>query len=309
MQPRLFYCDHYPIPLPPGHKFPMAKYRLLREMLAADERFRLEPAQPVACEAVMTAHDSAYVAAFVAGTLHPAVMRRIGFPWSPELVERTLASVGGTLAAAEDALATGFGGTLAGGTHHAFRGEGAGFCVFNDMAVATLWLRRAGRLNRAAVVDLDVHQGDGTAAIFCDDREVLTLSFHGRHNFPFRKQQSSIDIDLADGTGDGEYLNALESTLPRVFECRPEVVFYQSGVDGLAGDRLGRLALTFDGLRERDRLVFEACRARGVPVVVTLGGGYADPIMRTVEAHANTFRTAAEVFAEAAPGIYSCVEI
>ncbi len=309
MQPRLFYCDHHSIPLPPGHKFPMAKYGLLREALAADARFRLEPAQPVACETVMMAHDSRYVAAFAGGTVEPGVMRRIGFPWSPELVKRTLASVGGTLAAAEDALHTGFGGTLAGGTHHAFRGEGAGFCVFNDIAVAIFSLRGAGRLERAAVVDLDVHQGDGTAAIFRDDREVLTLSIHGRHNFPFRKQQSSIDIDLADGTGDGEYLSALESALPQVFDFRPEIVFYQSGVDGLAGDRLGRLALTSGGLRERDRLVFGACRARGVPVAVTLGGGYADPITRTVEAHANTFRTAAEVFAEAAPGIYSCVEI
>lgn len=309
MQPRLFYCDHFPIPLPPGHKFPMAKYRLLREKLAADDLFRLEPAQPAASETVTMAHDRAYVDAFVAGTLDAAVMRRIGFPWSPELVERTLASAGGTLAAAQDALRTGFGGTLAGGTHHAFRGEGAGFCVFNDIAMAILSLRRAGRVRRAAVVDLDVHQGDGTAAIFHDDREVLTLSIHGQNNFPFRKQQSSIDVDLADGTGDGEYLGALERVLPRVFKLRPEIVFYQAGVDALAGDRLGRLALTFNGLRERDRLVFAACRGHQVPVVITLGGGYADPIIRTVEAHANTFRTAAEVFVGAAPEACSCVEI
>ena len=308
MQPRLFYCDHYQIPLPSGHKFPMAKYRLLREALAADGTYRLDPAQPAAREAVLAAHDRAYVMAFVEGTLGPTAIRRIGFPWSPELVQRTLASVGGTMAAAEDALCTGFGGTLAGGTHHAFRGEGAGFCVFNDIAVAIISLRRAGRVQRAAVVDLDVHQGDGTATIFRHDPAVLTLSIHGRNNFPFRKQQSSIDVDFADGTGDAKYLAELESVLPRVVEFEPEIVFYQSGVDALEGDRLGRLALTCEGLKRRDQLVFEACRAHDVPVVITLGGGYADPIARTVEAHANTFRTAAETLFGAAMGAYSCVD-
>jgi acetoin utilization deacetylase AcuC-like enzyme len=308
MQPRLFYCDHYQIPLPPGHKFPMAKYRLLREALAADGVYRLDPAQPVASELVMAAHDPTYVTGFVEGTLDPAVIRRIGFPWSPELVQRTLASVGGTMSAAEDALRTGFGGTLAGGTHHAFRGEGAGFCVFNDIGVAILSLRRRGCVQRAAVVDLDVHQGDGTATIFRDDPTVLTLSIHGRNNFPFRKQQSSIDIDLADGTGDAEFLAELASVLPRVFEFEPEIVFYQSGVDALEGDRLGRLALTLEGLKRRDQLLFEACREHDVPVVITLGGGYADPMARTVEAHANTFRTAAETLVGARTGTYSCVD-
>lgn len=307
MPPRLFYCDHYTIPLPAGHKFPSAKYRLLRETLEADGLFRLDPAQPASAEAAKTAHDPAYVQGFLDGTLEPAVMRRIGFPWSPELVQRTLASLGGTLAAGEHALRTGFGGNLAGGTHHAFRAEGAGFCVFNDMAVAILALRRTGRVRRAAVVDLDVHQGDGTAAIFRDDPDVLTLSLHGRNNFPFRKQQSRIDIDLPDGTGDEEYLAALESVLPRVFDFAPEIVFYQSGVDGLAGDRLGRLALTLDGLKRRDRLVFEMCRQYDLPVVVTLGGGYAAPVTRTVEAHANTFRMAAEILTGVSPRAVSCV--
>jgi acetoin utilization deacetylase AcuC-like enzyme len=292
---RLFYCDHYPIPLVPHHKFPTAKYRLLRELLEADGSFCLEPAALARPEVAELAHDPGYVAGFLNGTLEPAIMRRIGFPWSLELTKRTLASLGGTLAASEDALNTGFGGNLAGGTHHAFRAEGAGFCVFNDMAVAILSLRPSGRVRRAAVVDLDVHQGDGTAAIFREDPDVLTLSIHGRNNFPFRKQQSTIDIDLPDGTGDTDYLAALEGVLPRVFEFAPDIIFYQSGVDGLEGDRLGRLALSPEGLKQRDALVFSACRGARVPVVITLGGGYAEPISRTVEAHANTFRTAAEI--------------
>lgn len=295
MRPRLFYCDHYCIPLPEGHKFPAEKYRLLRDTLARDNVFQFEPAEFARAEVIELAHDPAYVAGFLGGTLDPAIMRRIGFPWSRELTRRTLASLGGTLAASEDALRTGFGGNLAGGTHHAFRTEGAGFCVFNDIAVAILALRRTHSVRRSAVVDLDVHQGDGTAAIFRDDPDVLTLSIHGRNNFPLRKQQSRIDIDLPDGAGDAEYLAALESVLPRVFEFAPEIVFYQAGVDGLAADRLGRLALSLEGLERRDRLVLEMCRSRGVPAVITLGGGYAEPIEGTVGAHANTFRVAAEI--------------
>ena len=296
---RLFYCDHHVFPLPAGHKFPVAKYALTRALLEADGAWRFEPAPAAAPEAIALAHDEAYVRAFLDGTLDGRAMRRIGFPWSPALVRRTLASVGGTLAAARDAAACGFGGSLAGGTHHAFRAEGAGFCVFNDLAVAALRLRSEGLAARAAIVDLDVHQGDGTAAIFENDDQVLTISLHGRHNFPFRKQRSRIDVDLADGTGDEEYLHALAAVLPRVADFRPGVVFYQSGVDALAGDRLGRLALTHGGMRERDRLLLQTCRNARLPVVVTLGGGYADPIARTAEAHANTFRVAAEVFGAA----------
>ena len=294
---RLFYCDQYTIPLPPGHKFPASKYRLLRELLAGEGLFRMEAAPLADVETITLAHDPEYVRHFLEGTLDPPAMRRIGFLWSEELTRRTLASLGGTLAAADDAMSRGFGGNLAGGTHHAFRGEGAGFCVFNDIAVAILALRRAGRAARAAVVDLDVHQGDGTAAIFHDDDAVLTISVHGRNNFPFRKQQSCLDIDLADGAGDAAYLSAVESVLPRVFAFQPDVVFYQAGVDGLTGDRLGRLELTHEGLKTRDTLVMEACRAQTIPLVTTLGGGYAEPIAPTVEAHANTFRTAARVFA------------
>ena len=290
MARRLFYCDHHPIPLPPGHKFPVEKYALLRTLLAADGYYHMEPAPLADPAAIERVHQPAYVRAFLSGTLDRAILRQIGFPWSEQLVRRTLASVGGTLAASADALATGFGGNLAGGTHHAFRDRGAGFCVFNDLAVAIRFLGR-----RAAVVDLDVHQGDGTAAIFAGDATVLTLSLHGAHNFPFRKQQGGIDVALPDGTADDEYLAHLRAVLPRVSEFRPEVLLYQSGVDALEGDRLGRLALTPAGLLERDRTVFAFAKREGLPVLVTLGGGYANPISRTAEAHANTFRAAAEI--------------
>ncbi len=296
MRPRLYYCDDREIPLPPGHKFPIAKYRRLRELLSADGQYELISAAPAAAETVALAHDSEYVRRFLHGTLDPQSMRRIGFPWSDGLVRRTLASVGGTLAAARDALARGFGGNLAGGTHHAGHSAGSGFCVFNDLAVVILSLRSEGRVRRAAVVDLDVHQGDGTAEIFAGDAGVLTLSIHGRNNFPFRKRTSSIDVDLPDGTRNLEYLEALERVLPRVFEFTPELVLYQSGVDALATDRLGRLALTPEGLTRRDELVLGECKRRGVPVVITLGGGYSEPINHTAEAHANTFRIAARVF-------------
>jgi acetoin utilization deacetylase AcuC-like enzyme len=291
---KLFYCDHHPIPLPAGHKFPIEKYRLLREALAAWGEFELEPAQLAGPAVIELAHDPAYVRAFLDGTIDPRIMRRIGFPWSRELVTRTLASAGGTLAATCEALAAGVGGNLAGGTHHACREEGSGFCVFNDIAIAARDLLRRGAVRRAAVVDLDVHQGDGTALIFDRDPAVLTLSIHGAANFPFRKQRSAIDVNLADGARDDEYLAALEGALPRVWEFAPDIVFYQSGVDALESDRLGRLALSIEGLRRRDEIVLEGCHSRGIPIVVTLGGGYSDPISRTVEAHGNTFRTAAQ---------------
>jgi acetoin utilization deacetylase AcuC-like enzyme len=289
---RLFYCDHFEIPLPEGHKFPMQKYRLLRERILADGFWKLEPAEPAPIETIKLAHDTEYVDQFVNGTLAANAMRRIGFPWSRGLVTRTLASAGGTLSATRDAIETGFGGTLAGGTHHAFRAEGSGFCVFNDVAIAI----HSHRFKRVAVVDLDVHQGDGTAHFFEDDPNVLTISLHGANNFPFRKQRSKIDVELADKTGDEEYLRALDSVLPRVMEFEPEIVFYLSGVDALASDVLGRLALTPGGLEERDRRVIGECHGHGLPLVITLGGGYSKPIELTAEAHATTFRVAGEIY-------------
>lgn len=291
----LFYTDHLILPLPPQHKFPIQKYRLLREQLERDGYFLFEPAPFADVATIELVHEREYVEAFLNGTLGEAAIRKIGFPWSEGLVKRTLASVGSTLAATREALSTGWGGTLAGGTHHAFAGEGSGFCVFNDIAVAARWVQANASVKRVVVVDLDVHQGDGTAHIFREDRSVTTLSVHCKANFPLRKQQSAIDVELEAGIGDEEYLRRLADMLPRVWEFEPEIVFYQSGVDGLASDRLGRLKLTHAGLRERDRLVMRGVRELEVPFVITIGGGYSEPIELTAEAHANTFRVAREV--------------
>lgn len=277
----------------------MAKYRMVRDALQADQFFQFRCAPLAAREAVLLAHSAEYVDAVLQGTLTSQALRRIGFPWSPALVQRTLASVGGTIAAAEDALEYGLGGNLAGGTHHAFRDEGAGFCVFNDIAVAILHLRSVGRIRRAAIIDCDVHQGDGTAKLFEDDPGVFTLSLHGKHNFPFRKQRSCIDIEFENGAGDDPYLTALAGVLPQVFDFAPDLVVYQSGVDALHTDTLGKLQLTPAGLQRRDLLVMTEVRRRGLPLAITLGGGYSNPIEPTVTAHANTFRTAAEVFGHA----------
>jgi acetoin utilization deacetylase AcuC-like enzyme len=298
MRRRLFYCDQHEIQLPEGHKFPMAKYRLLRQALERDGFYQMEAAPSAMLKWIERVHDPSYVAEFLSGTLTPQAIRRIGFPWSESLVKRTLCSVGGTMAATADALESGYGGVLAGGTHHAFRGEGSGFCVFNDIAVAACWLLHERGLVRVAVADCDVHQGDGTAQIFEGDERVFTLSLHGRKNFPFRKQRSRLDMELEDATGDDEYLAALDRAMNTVLDFKPQALFFQSGVDALACDRLGWLALTHEGLRRRDRLVLSRCRQNGIPVVVTLGGGYGDPIEASVKAHANTYRIALEIFGQ-----------
>jgi acetoin utilization deacetylase AcuC-like enzyme len=293
---RLFYTDQYVITLPDGHKFPVRKYGLVRQILQADGRFHFERAPLADPDTIELAHDPAYVRGFMAGELTPAAMRRIGLPWSDVLVNRSRASVGATVSAANDAIANGWGGTLGGGTHHAFRSEGAGFCIFNDIAVAIQSLRKDGKIQRAAVIDLDVHQGDGTAEIFAHDPDVFTLSVHCQSNFPFRKQISKLDVALPDKVEDAEYLKTLESVLPAIFAFRPEIIFYQSGVDALATDVLGRLSLTPQGLIDRDRMVMAAVRDSKIPLVLTSGGGYSKPIELSAEAHANTYRTAWEVY-------------
>jgi acetoin utilization deacetylase AcuC-like enzyme len=294
--PLIFSSDGCFVPLPLGHKFPMAKYTLVRRRVESDTRLRVLPSPDAEIEQILLAHEASYVEAILSGTVDPRIMRRIGFPWSRDLVRRSVASVGGTIAAARQALADGVSGQLAGGTHHAFRHEGSGFCVFNDLAVAIYTLRREGLIRRAAVLDLDVHQGDGTASIFTSDPDTLTVSLHGLNNFPFRKQTSGIDVGLPDGTGDNQYLDALGGVLPALWDFGADLILYQSGVDALAEDRLGRLAMTHDGLLQRDRLVFEEAHRRRIPVAITLGGGYAEPLEATVEAHANTFFAAAAVW-------------
>lgn len=293
--PVVYYCDVNSLDLPEGHRFPAGKYSLTRELLKADG-FDLQLSTLASPSLIELVHDSEYVSNFLTGTLSQAAIRRLGFPWSNGLVKRTLGSLGGTLAAADDALAKGWGANLAGGTHHAFPEYGAGYCVFNDLAVTIAALRRDGRIRRAAVLDCDVHQGDGTANIFFVDPDVLTVSLHCRSNFPLRKQESKIDVELKDGTRDVEYLTALDFVLPQILNFAPDLILYQSGVDGLHSDSLGHLALSHSGLIERDRRVMHAARSHDIPLVITLGGGYSRPLELTAEAHANVYRTGWEVF-------------
>jgi acetoin utilization deacetylase AcuC-like enzyme len=297
---RVFHCDAYRVPLPPGHRFPMPKYALLRERLLGEGTLReddLVASEPIALDALLLAHERTYVDCVVSGELREDAVRRLGFPWSEQLVNRSRASVNGTVAAARVALCEGVAGNLAGGTHHAFADHGEGYCVFNDHAVAIRLLQLEGLIDRAAVVDLDVHQGNGTAALFAGDDSVFTFSMHGARNYPFRKQRSSLDVELPDGCEDAEYLALLARHLPQVLDAaRADVVLYQGGVDPLAQDALGRLRLTHEGLRARDRMVLEAARDRGIPVVLTLGGGYAKPVEASVEAHCGTYREANAIF-------------
>jgi acetoin utilization deacetylase AcuC-like enzyme len=295
---RIYYSDTFNLPLPEGHRFPGQKYgmlreRLLREGLVAPDELHLAP---LATDTdINGAHDADYVAAFESGTLDDRVMRRIGFPWSEYLVRRTRASTGGAVAAARAALEDGISGQLAGGTHHAHRDFGAGYCIYNDQAVAALRAIAEGWAERVAIVDLDVHQGDGNAAILQPDPAVFVFSMHGEKNFPFRKYGSDLDVPLPDGMEDDDYLRTLAENLPAVFAFRPGLVLYQAGVDPLAEDKLGRLALTHDGLMARDEMVLGECARRGIPVAMAIGGGYANPIAPSVAAYANTYRVVRRV--------------
>lgn len=287
----------YTFPLPDGHRFPVAKYELLRrgvldEGIVAAAQVH-EPAR-ASREALLRVHTAEYLDRFTDGTLDAAEVRRIGFPWSPELVERSYRAVGGTCEAARAALERGVAMNLAGGTHHAFAGHGEGFCVFNDVAVAIRMLQHEGRIARAVVIDLDVHQGNGTHALFAGDDSVFTFSMHGGRNYPFHKVPGDLDVELADGTGDDEYLARLAEALPRVLAAsQPDLAIYLAGADAHERDRLGRLALTFDGLARRDAYVLERCREVGIPVAITIAGGYGRDIGETVRAHVNTARIAA----------------
>jgi acetoin utilization deacetylase AcuC-like enzyme len=287
-----FYSDSYTVPLPPGHRFPMRKYRMLRDALLAEGVLStndLNEAVPASRELLMLAHAPEYVERFIDGSIDPSIVRRIGIPWSEAFVRRSRASVGGTVAAARTALVEGVAGNLAGGTHHALRERGEGYCVFNDIAVATLALLEERLVNRIAVVDLDVHQGNGTAAILSDRPEVFTLSIHGARNFPFTKIPSTLDIPVDDGVGDNEYLPLVNEAMVRVLSFAPDIIFYQGGVDVLRTDTLGRLSMTHEGVRHRDRMVIEAALSHEIPLVLTLGGGYSRPIEETVRAHVGTY--------------------
>jgi acetoin utilization deacetylase AcuC-like enzyme len=293
---KAFYSDTFDFPLPENHRFPMRKYSLLRERLLAE---KLIPPHdlcipPAATdEQLLRAHTRDYLQRVVSGRLTAREVRRIGFPWSPELVERSRRSVGGSLAACFAALKEGVGVNLAGGTHHAHADWGSGFCVFNDVAVAALELLERGRVKSIIVLDCDVHQGDGTAAIFSADPRVYTFSIHGAGNFPFRKSASDHDVALPDHAADEEYLQALEAGLQRAFnESSPEFAFYLAGADPYLADSFGRLCLTKTGLQSRDEMVFDHCRHRDLPVAVVMSGGYAPDIEDIVDIHLETVRQA-----------------
>jgi acetoin utilization deacetylase AcuC-like enzyme len=293
---KLFYCDEFVLPLPPGHRFPMEKYRLLRERLAASGEFAANDfiIPPAATFAELTrAHAPDYVLRVERGELSAADIRAIGFPWSAQMVERSKRSSGATLAACRAAVTEGNAANLAGGTHHAFYDRGEGFCVFNDAAIAARAMQAEGLVERVLVIDADVHQGNGTAAILYGDDSIFTFSIHGANNFPFAKERSDLDIELADGTGDLAYEQALARGLTQALEkFSPQLAIYLAGADPFESDRLGRLSLSKAGLLRRDELVFAACRERGIPLAIAMAGGYARHIADTVEIHANTILAA-----------------
>ncbi len=309
---RAFYTDRFVLPLPEGHRFPMVKYARVRERCLAEGVLRPEAlAEPPAAawEELALVHQAEYLERVREGTLEPLAQRRIGFPWSPGMVERSRRSVGASIAAGrvalDEAAAHGWGiaANLAGGTHHAYPAHGEGFCVFNDAAVAVRVLQRAGRIRRAAVLDCDVHQGNGTAAVFATDPSVFTFSIHGARNYPFRKERSTLDVELPDGAGDDAFLAALELHVPHLLAgFRPDLAVYLAGADPWRDDRFGRLALSKAGLEERDRLVLGACRDAAIPVVVTMAGGYARDTEDTVDIHVATLRVASMLHGEVAVG-------
>jgi acetoin utilization deacetylase AcuC-like enzyme len=296
---KVFYSDHFVLPLPEGHRFPMAKYSMLRERVARDGICgpgELSTPRAVTDEEILRAHVPDYLERVVSGTLTDKEVRRIGFPWSEKMVERSRRASGGTLGACLAALDEGFAANLAGGTHHAFSDKGEGYCVLNDSAIAARAVQAAGLVGRVVVIDTDVHQGNGTAAILHRDPTVFTFSIHGAKNFPFNKEASDLDAPLPDGAGDTEFLGALERGIQVALDAADaDLAIYLAGADPFEGDRLGRLSVTKSGLAERDRIVLETCRGRGIPVAVTMAGGYANEVEDTVDIHFQSIRRTADL--------------
>lgn len=297
---RAYYSDHFVLPLPDGHRFPMQKYALLRERITTAgviSAGNLRVPQAASDEQLHLVHEKQYAHRVRVGELSAKEIRRIGFPWSPQLVERSCRSVGGTIEACRVALIEGAAVNLAGGTHHAFADHGEGFCVFNDVATAARAMQAEDRVRRVVILDCDVHQGNGTAAIFSGDRSVFTFSIHGAKNFPFRKVSGDLDIALPDGTTDANYLEALYEGVERSLALAgADLAIYLAGADPYEGDRLGRLNVSKTALAERDRFVLEACRAREIPVAVVMAGGYASQVEDIVDIHFKTVQLAAALF-------------
>jgi len=293
---RAFYTDHFVLPLPAEHRFPMSKYSLLRERIINTgilPRESLYVPEAATDEQILRAHDASYLERVQNGTLSSKEIRRIGFPWTPAMVERSRRSSGATIAACRAALEDGVAVNLAGGTHHAFRDHGEGYCVFNDSAIAARAMQAEGRVRRVVILDCDVHQGNGTAAILRDDTTIFTFSIHGEKNFPYHKEVSDLDIELLDGTSDAVYLDMLEEGVQRALAlAHADMAIYLAGADPFADDRLGRLKLTKTGLAQRDALVLELCKARGLPVAVTMAGGYARNVTDIVDIHSQTVQIA-----------------
>lgn len=275
----------------------MEKYRLLYEKLITDKILRedqIYPAPAVEISDLLLAHDERYVFGFRDGTLPASELRPIGLPWSEKLFVRSLHSVGGFIAATENALSNGFSAVLAGGTHHAHRDRGEGYCVFNDFAVGALRLLNAGRVKKILIIDLDVHQGNGNSSILGERDDVFIFSMHGERNYPFRKVKSHLDVALPQGAGDEEYLSALADAIKELPEA--DMIFYQAGVDVLKEDKLGTFQMSFEGVRKRDRMIFEYAKERNLPLAMAVGGGYSNPIEATIKAYAGTFSVAREIY-------------
>ena len=296
---KVFYSDHFVLPLPEGHRFPMAKYSMLRERVAANGVCgpgELRTPRAVTDQEILRAHAPDYLRRVVSGDLTDKEIRRIGFPWSERMVERSRRASGGTLGACLAALEEGFAANLAGGTHHAFSDRGEGYCVFNDSAIAARAVQAAGLAERVVVVDTDVHQGNGTAEILRGDPSIFTFSIHGAKNFPFHKEESDLDAPLPDGADDTEFLATLESNLEKALDAADaDLAIYLAGADPFEDDRLGRLSVTKLGLAERDRMVLETCRDRGIPIAVTMAGGYARDVGDTVDVHFQSIKRAADL--------------
>lgn len=290
-----FYADHFVLPLPPGHRFPMRKYSMLRDAVVREvPELQLHEAPRAGDDALALAHTASYIADVSTGQLDAARQREIGFPWSHEMVERSRRSAGATIAACRTALMQGIAVNLAGGTHHAYADKGGGFCVFNDAAIAARQLQRDGHVRRVAVIDLDVHQGNGTASILRDDPTVFTLSLHGEKNYPFRKEASDLDVGLPDGCDDDGYAAALANALDTLkARFAPDLLIYLAGADPHEDDRLGRLRLTMAGLARRDTMVFDFALSQRLPIAVAMAGGYGNRIENTVAVHTQTVRLAA----------------